>query len=237
MELPPPSRSSTRASSVRRNRGSERAVIEPEARIATVSAAVLAGGASSRMGQDKARAEFAGVACTTRAARLLSQLFEEVMIVGGDPPADAPGRRVSDPEGTQCSLRGLVGALQAARTERVIVVATDLPLLTPELLLALFAWPDADAVVPRTSGGVHPLCALYRRTPMLDVARARFGCREFKLEGLLASVDTQYLEGADLEAVDPDGTALTNINTPEDLRRAEASLSSSSGRFQDRSEA
>jgi molybdopterin-guanine dinucleotide biosynthesis protein A len=200
--------------------------------LATVSAALLTGGASSRMGRDKAHVEIDGLPTASRLSRLLADLFEEVLIVGGNPPAAACGRRVADPEGPQCPLRGIAGALAAASCERVLVVATDLPLVTADLLLALVAWPEADAVVPRTARGPHPLCALYRREPVLEVARARLFDGRLALRGLLEAIDTVTLEEADLALVDPDGTALLNVNTPEDLARARAARSPSARRLQ-----
>lgn len=178
------------------------------------------------MGSDKARLAIAGVPAATRAASLAARLFEEVLLVGGDPPPDAPGRRVPDPEGPACALRGLVAALAAASAPRALVIATDMPLLTPDLLLALVAAPEADALVPRTPDGSHPLCALYRRDPVLAVARARLAQGALALHGLLAAVETRHLEGPDLSAVDPDGAALTNVNTPAERARAEALLAS-----------
>jgi len=194
---------------------------EPEGRLATVAGAVLLGGASARLGRDKARVRLGGVALVTRAARTLGSLCEEVLLVGGDPPPDAPGRRVPDPEGPACALRGLVGALAWARAERVLVLATDLPLLTPDLLLALVAFREADAVAPRDGAGLHPLCALYCREAVLPVARERLARGELALRGLLDALDCAVLEGADLRAVDPRGCALENANTERDLARAE----------------
>jgi molybdopterin-guanine dinucleotide biosynthesis protein A len=195
-----------------------------EGRLANVAAAVLAGGGSRRMGRDKARLPLAGVALATRIARLLAGLFEEVLLVGGDPPAEAPGRRIPDPEGPACGLRGLVGALGSASAERVLVVATDLPLLTPELLLGLVAWPEADAVVPDPREGSQPLCALYRREAVLPVARVRLAAGALELRGLLGALAVSRLGPEDLRPLDPGGRALTNLNTPEDLARAEALL-------------
>jgi molybdopterin-guanine dinucleotide biosynthesis protein A len=196
----------------------------PDGRIANVSGAVLLGGASRRMGRDKTALDVGGVPAASRLAGLLSQLFEEVLLVGGTPPPGAPGRPVADVGGPRSALRGLVGALSAARGERVLVLACDLVLVTPELLLALVAWPDADAVVPRTQGRAHPLCALYQRDAVLPVAEARLAGERLALHALLRELDTAYLEDADLEAVDPDGSALTNVNTAEDLERARARL-------------
>jgi len=195
-----------------------------EGRIANIAAALLAGGGSTRMGRDKARLPLAGVAAATRAAQLLDSLFEEVLIVGGDPPADAPGRRVPDPEGPRCALRGLVGALEAARAERVLVVATDLPLLSPELLLALVAWPEAELVAPRVAGHLEPLCAIYSRAAALARARTRLASGRLALHELARELELSALGDDDLRAIDPDQMALANANTPEEWARLEAKL-------------
>ena len=197
-----------------------------DGRFARIGGAVLTGGASARMGRDKARLEVGGVAVATRLAGLLATLCEDVALVGGEPPADAPGRFVDDVPGPRCALRGLIGALEAFDTQKVLVVATDLPLLTPELLLALVAWPDADAVVPDPEGGPQPLCALYRREPALARARANFESDRLALRALLDALETDYLGPSDLAAVDPLGRALHNVNTPDDLARAEVWLRS-----------
>ncbi len=181
---------------------------------------MLAGGSSSRMGRDKAELPIGGVPAAVRIARLLASLFGEVLLVGGEPPPDAPGRRVADPPGPRCALRGLTGALAAADGERVLVVATDLPLLTPALLLGLVAWPEADAVVPRTRAGSHPLCALYRSEKVLPIARERLAAGDLKLHDLLEQLDCSYLDESELAQLDPEAVALTNVNTPDDLTRA-----------------
>jgi molybdopterin-guanine dinucleotide biosynthesis protein A len=188
-----------------------------------VSGALLVGGTSQRMGRDKAHVALAGEAVATRLARLLAELCEEVLLVGGDPPADAPGRRVPDVEGPRCALRGLASALAAAHTERVLVLATDLPFVSEALLLALVAWPEADVVLPRDPGGSQPLCAVYRREPALRAASRRLAAGErLALHELLAELEVRTLPQDVLAALDPDGSALSNLNTPEDLARARA---------------
>lgn len=183
-------------------------------RFADTAAAVLLGGASTRMGCDKARLEWGGRALATRQAELLAHDFDELLLVGGEPPKGTPGRAVPDPEGEPSSLRGIVGALEAAHAPWVFVVATDMPALTHELVLGLVALrsADADAVVPRTDRP-QPLCALYRRAAAAPVARERFERGEPTLRGLLDALRVTWLEGADLDRVGgPD--ALANVNTP-----------------------
>ena len=203
-------------------------------RVEGLSGAVLLGGASSRMGRDKAALAVAGVAGATRIALALDALCDEVLLVGGTPPADAKGRAVADPEGPRCALRGLVAALEAARGERVLVVATDLPLVTDAFLRGLAAAAgadaDADAVVPRPVPKAQPLCAVYHRLPVLARARKQLAAGELALHGLLDTLRVTWIEGERLRALDPAGTALLNVNTPEDLVRAEALLRSQAAR-------
>ncbi|HEU4430064.1 MAG TPA: molybdenum cofactor guanylyltransferase [Myxococcota bacterium] len=191
-------------------------------RIANVSAALLLGGESTRMGRDKALLEIGGEPAAVRLAALLSSLFEDVMLVGGDPPERAHGRRVPDAEGPRCALRGLATALASAREERVLVLATDLMAMTPDLLLALVAYPEADAVVPRAGGVAQPLCAIYRRVPALSAARRSLASGRLALMSVLDQLALRWLEGDDLAAVDPDGHALRNVNTPDDYAQLAA---------------
>ena len=188
-----------------------------EGRFQGVSAALLLGGSSRRMGSDKSRLEIGGVPLATSLARGLSGLFEEVLLVGGDPPADAPGLRVSDPEGPRCALRGVVAALEAATRDKLLVVATDMPGLGAEVVLALLAWPEADAVVPRTAHGREPLCALYRRKPVAVHARRCLDEGRLALHEVLDGLQVEEIAGADLARVDPLGLGLANVNTPEEL--------------------
>jgi len=192
---------------------------EAPSRIANVSAALLLGGASTRMGRDKAQLAVAGEPAATRLAKLLAGLFEDVLLVGGEPPSEAPGRRVADAAGPRCALRGLVTALAAAREERVVVLATDLMAITPDVLLALVAYPEADAVVPRRDGFAQPLAALYRRAPALAAAERALAADTLALKDVLAQLEVRWLEGDDLAALDPDSEALANVNTPADYER------------------
>jgi molybdopterin-guanine dinucleotide biosynthesis protein A len=193
-----------------------------EGRFAEIAGAVLVGGASTRMGADKARLEIGGVPLAVRTARILDSLCEDVIWVGGEPPDGAPGRAAADPPGEPSSLRGLVGALEAARAPRVLVVATDLPGLSADLLLALVALPEADVALPETDAGLEPLCALYARDAVLPVARASLAEGRLALRGLVAALRTVTLSGDALRAFDPDGAVLANANTPADLERARA---------------
>ncbi len=186
----------------------------PDGKLASIAGAVLLGGASSRMGSDKAGLQLGAMSYAGRISHLLADLFEEVYLVGGTPPADAVGVPVADGEGPRSPLRGLIAVLEAAQADRVLLLATDLPLVTPELLLALCALPESDVVLPRSGDGLQPLCAIYRRSAMLPLAKERLAAGKLALRGLLDSCSATHLGPEDLLQVDPEGCALTNVNTP-----------------------
>jgi len=169
------------------------------------------------MGRDKAHLEWRGEAWSTRTARLLDDLFVETLLVGGEPAPEANGRRVPDPSGPVSALRGLVGALEAATSERVLVVATDLPKLDADLLLALTAWPESDIVVPTDEFGDHPLCAIYRRSVCLPIARENLEADRLSLRELLSRVETDRVSLDDLGVADLGRDLLVNVNTPDEL--------------------
>jgi molybdopterin-guanine dinucleotide biosynthesis protein A len=109
--------------------------------------------------------------------------------------------------------------LEAAESERLLLVATDMPMLTVELVLALVAWPEADVVLPRTDYGLQPLCAIYRRKSVLPCARRALEDNRLSLQGLLEEMKISVLGGDELLQVDSPGRALLNVNTPEDRAR------------------
>ncbi|MCH2172121.1 molybdenum cofactor guanylyltransferase [Myxococcota bacterium] len=196
-------------------------MLSEESRIANVSGAVLTGGASSRMGQDKARMMVGGVPSATRVVRVLESVVSEVLVVGGDPPDVASARFVPDGEGPDSSLRGLTSALAAATAPRLLVVATDMPLITADLLLLLIAHPEAEAVVPCVDDRPQPLCALYDRAAALECATARLSAGDLALRSVLDGLETRFVTQSDLAKVDPRGLALTNVNTPDALQHVE----------------
>ena len=167
---------------------------------------VLAGGASSRMGRDKALLEIDGETLVASAVRRLGEVCEEILI------ADAgrcllPG---SVPDGPgEGPAAGILGAARARPGHPLLVLAVDLPRV-PVSLLEELARSDADLAIPRWAGGLEPLCALYGLAA-LAALEARVGRGQLDLRTL---AETPGLRVRHLEAP---GEVFLNLNRPEDL--------------------
>ena len=123
--------------------------------------------------------------------------------------------------GSRAAGRHPRGAGASDDCDAVVCVAGDLPFVAPALLAALRdRAPGADAVAPRAAGGIEPLCARYARG-LLPAVEARVRAGELAVHAMLEGLAVDWIEGAELAALDPDGRSFFNVNTPEDLRRAE----------------
>ncbi len=187
-----------------------------------VTAFVLAGGKSTRMGREKARLELGGRTLLERALKLASSAAAETIIVGGRADFEAYGRVVEDVYPGQGPLGGIHAALEATSTEFNLILAVDTPFLEPRFLKYLVDQArESGAVVtlPRTADGFHPLAAVYRRAFCETAERALREGRN-KIDALFAEVETRILEAADLEKLAFAPAIFENLNTPEDVERA-----------------
>jgi molybdenum cofactor guanylyltransferase len=197
-------------------------------RRARVAAAIIAGGRGTRLGTvDKTALTIAGRSILDRQREALQGRFSRLLLVLGDTtpaalPSDLVVLRDRAPSGSG-PLAGLdaVMASLAAEEEAVVCLAADMPFLsTPALELLRDTAPEAQAVVPLIHGQPEPLFARYARSCAPAISAALQSGR-LKTSGFLASVLVHWLPEAQLRAVDPDLASLENINTPEDLARAE----------------
>jgi molybdopterin-guanine dinucleotide biosynthesis protein A len=193
------------------------------------AAAVLAGGASRRMGRDKATMPVGGVELAATVLAAAARVAAPVVLVApeGHPARRLAGRVVTDP--AQGPLAALAAALAALDAADVLVLAGDHPGLRVELLAHLLALaPRGEAVACRRGPRLEPLVAVYRRAPALVAARRALpggsggvkpslpGSRG-SLLGLLADLRTVVVEEAEWRAIDPDGRSFVDLDDPDDL--------------------
>jgi len=191
-----------------------------------LTAAVLAGGRSTRMGVDKTLVQVDGQALISRVLAAVEGVCAHLMVVTNRPEAlahaglDARVAVHCDEVPYEGPLGGLITALARAPHEWVLAVAADMPRVSPEVVRALWeARTRADIVVPITEGGAEPLLALYSRR-CLPVAREVFGSGRRRLVALFPHLRVVEYPLEALRRLDPELKSFLNINTPDDLARA-----------------
>ena len=187
------------------------------------SAAILAGGQARRFGgRDKGALVVDGRSILDRQLAELTTLTEDVMIVGGRGAAPKPARIVADRVPGHGPLGGLHAALSEATGSAVIVIACDMPYISAAWLNHLLTLTSgADAVVPRTARGFHPLCAAYT-SACLAPAAARLGDGRLKMNDLLNDVRVRAVTAEEIDAFGNPDRLLANVNTPAEYGNLEA---------------
>lgn len=196
------------------------------------SAAILAGGQARRFdGQDKSALVVGGQTILERQLSVLSEVSDDILLVGSHRPAPAGARHIADRVPDSGPLGGLDAALSACRSETLIVVACDMPFISAAFLRHLAALaadrPEVQAVVPSTKRGYHPLCAVYTRACAPIVAGHLAG-RRLKLVELLDVLNQSgrgrllLVTEADLGVFGDPDRLLANVNTPAEYEELEA---------------
>ena len=184
-----------------------------EAMIEHTLGVVLIGGASRRMGTDKASIEFNGTTLLDRSVSVLSEVFASVVVSGGDQPPSGV-RVLPDLVPGLGPLGGLDTAYRTAAGRDVFLLAVDMPFVDAPTVRAIVEPPVAamSVRVPVASGRRQPLCAVYG-SGLGPVVRDRIEGRNRSMDSLFAAVDVEEITCFDDEV-------FMNVNTQADLEAA-----------------
>ena len=197
------------------------------------TAAILAGGRAIRFGGlDKSALVVEGRTIFDRQLSELSQIADEILLVGGARPPGLPAPRagvmpIADLMPGCGPLGGLHAALTAARGDPVIVVACDMPYLSAPFLAYLadraaeISGPEPLAIVPQTERGYHPLCAAYTRAVIEPIER-RLAAGRLTMMDLLADLRLRVVTARDIARFGDPHQLLANVNTPAEHESLEA---------------
>lgn len=189
-----------------------------------VTGLVLAGGASRRMGRDKAFLELDGRPLIRVVIERVAEVCAEVFVVAGDAEryAGQGAPVVEDRFRGVGVLAGLHAGLQAASHELALAVACDMPLLKPDLLRAFVGWAEGfDVVVLQEARGPEPLHAVYRRT-CLPPLEAAIRAGEHRIVSFFPEVRVRYVTPGEVAPFDPELRSFRNVNTPEEWTAVQA---------------
>lgn len=188
-------------------------------KIKGITGFILAGGASTRMGSNKALLEVGGYPIISTIYRTLSSLFHEVVVVTNS-PLDydfLPCCKVPDIYPGYGSIAGLHSALIHSNTAYSFVTACDLPFIDPVVIRYLcdVCTDEYDAAVPSSIGGVEPLCAVYSSL-CKDVFENAIQQGERKILDVMGRINIRKVTYNEVQRIGGQANSFLNVNTPEE---------------------
>lgn len=200
------------------------------------TAIILAGGHSKRFGSDKGLIKLVDKPLILHVIDRIQNIIDDVVVCVKSNTQSTlysqilpNGSRIAvDAEGfPQCPLTGALTGLMSANGEYSAILPCDTPFISKKVMGFLFDVAiDVNAAIPRWPNDyMEPLQAVYRTKPTLEAARKALeegGCRMQSMISLLKKV--RYISTMVINEIDPKMATFLNINTPLDLKKAEALL-------------
>jgi molybdopterin-guanine dinucleotide biosynthesis protein A len=199
------------------------------------SAIILAGGVSQRFGQDKGLLRLAKKSLIEYIVDAVSNVVnEKIVVVSSKTQAESYGKLLGskvkvfiDDENVQSPLVGALKGFKEASNEYSLLLPCDTPLISKSILLLLFdLCPHRNAVIPRWPNGyMEPLQAVYRTKPALEAAKKALNEGRLNMQSMVDKLrGVRYVSTLVLRQLDPELKSFFNVNTPMDLRKAEAMI-------------
>ena len=191
-----------------------------------IAGVILAGGLGTRMGHvKKAFMKIGGRTILDRLLAVYRPIFHEIALSARDPEdfRDYDLPVAVDRFPARSSLTGIHAGLDAVQADHAFFTACDAPFLQPALVRALLAHvnPEDDVVLPRKADGYRePLCAVYSKRCLPHI-EAQLRVDDFKIIHFFNQVRVREIPVEQLAPHDPDLLSFLNVNTPDELARAE----------------
>ena len=180
-----------------------------------ITGIILSGGKSRRMGTDKGFLSFNGKLFTQASIDSLKPLVSEIIIVSNNADYDVFGlKRIEDIMDNAGPLAGIYSGLNHSKTECIIALSCDIPLITSGILKRLIEGTDdaSEVIQIESNGKSMPLIALYKKS-CKDVFYKLLQKGERRLQFAVNQCQVKNI------TLDSESARLTmNINTPEELK-------------------
>ena len=180
-----------------------------------LSAVIIAGGKSSRMGKDKALLPFGTFPTLSEFQyHKLSKLFQNVYISSKENKFAFPCMVIEDIHKEDSPLVAIISVFETLDAEEVFVLSVDAPFVSEETIEKLLEYNEStlDAIVAQSPSGIQPLCGLYRRS-ILPLAHAQLKKGDHRLTDLLEFANTLYV-------VFDEDMPFLNLNHPQEYQEA-----------------
>lgn len=195
------------------------------------SAIVLAGGFSSRFGQDKGVLELANKPLIRHVVDAVELIVDETIVVTNSEERVAKYAKflrsdvkfVVDVGELRSPLIGALTGFGAAQGAYSLLLPFDTPFISRKVVSLLFELClNRAAVIPRwPNGHIEPLHAVYRTAPALEAAKAAVTEKKLKVRAMIEKLSgVRYVSTLVLQQLDPELRTFFNVNTPADLRNA-----------------
>jgi molybdenum cofactor guanylyltransferase len=181
---------------------------------------VLAGGASQRMGQDKALLPYRGTTLVEHVAQTVREAAGSVALIGDPARLGQLGLPVFPDEPPSCGpASGIYTALRVSQTDWNLLVACDMPAVSEEILLGLLGMAGTSerncVAAVGSYGEPEPLCAAYHRRCLPMLTRA-IRDKRLRMRDLIKEMGAVWMR--------VDASALANVNTPAEWAEFEAKV-------------
>jgi molybdopterin-guanine dinucleotide biosynthesis protein A len=199
------------------------------------SAVILAGGFSRRFGRDKGLVVLAGKPLILHVIDRVYKVVDEILVVVSSEKQknkfevilEEKANLVIDKDDSQSPLVGAITGFETADAEYSLLLPCDTPLVSTQIVQFLLDMcVNRSAAIPRwPSGYIEPLQAVYRTESALTAAKTALKQGKMNMQSMIDNLSgVRYVSTMVLEQLEPDLLTFFNVNTPQDLNKAEAIL-------------
>ena len=199
------------------------------------SAVILAGGFSRRFGSDKALVVLAGKPLVLHVINRVSKAVDEVLVVVSsndqknkfETILGEKANVIIDKDDSQTPLVGAITGFENAKAEYSLLLPCDTPLVSTQIVQFLLDMcTNRNAAIPRWPNGyIEPLQAVYHTKFALTAAKTAFAQGKMNMRSMIDNLrGVRYVSTMVLEQLEPDLLTFFNVNTPQDLKKAESIL-------------
>ncbi|MBW1696540.1 MAG: molybdenum cofactor guanylyltransferase [Deltaproteobacteria bacterium] len=190
----------------------------------SLSGVILAGGMSKRFsGKEKALLTVGESRIIDRIFAIFQEIFEEIILVTNNPLCflEWNANIVTDIFSIRSALTGIHAGLFYSTYSHAFFCACDTPFLKKEIVNYVISCvtPKLDVILPATSAGLEPLCAVYSKN-ILPAIEKHLSTGDYKIAHAIKKCRIHRIPESELRYRDPKLLSFFNVNTPEDLKKA-----------------